>query len=321
MTLPVKSDKLEKVNSSQAKKTRRLKMKKGFYIIILSALACLLAACWTKPTNPRVDPYEGFNRGVYNFNHGFDVVIAKPLAKIYKHATPPFLQKGVRNAFNNLNALVSFPNDLVQGKINYSLIDLTRFLINLTIGIGGLFDPASHMGLPAHYNDYGLTFAYYADNKESPYLMLPIIGPSTFRNAAAMPLYIISYPPTYFSTIAAWSIYGVKYASIRADLLDTDQLVEEAFDPYVAVRNAYLQRRDALIRRNDTEGDYNPNKPPHEQESVNIKPQPGTDIGKPIQSDQYLGCDAPESNETCVRQLPAKIREPETHAKPSRRAL
>lgn len=291
-------------------------MKKGFYITTLAVLTSLVSGCWTKPGNPKVDPYEGFNRGVYNFNHGFDRVVARPIAVVYKNATPPFLQTGVRNVFNNLNSLISFPNDFVQGKVNYSLIDLTRFIVNLTIGIGGLFDPASHMGLPEHYNDFGLTFAYYSDKKTSPYLMLPIVGPSTFRNAVAMPLYIVAYPPTYFSTAAAWSIYGLKYVSIRADLLDTDKFVDDAFDPYIAVRNAYLQRRDAAVERNDTEGDYNPNKPPEEQESVNIQAPPKTDIGKPIQSDQYLGCDAPESNNTCVRQ--ESVREPESHAHPRR---
>lgn len=216
----------------------------------------LLSGCAKSPSEPQ-DPYEPLNRQLYGLGQVFDRGIARPVAKVYKAATPPQLQTGLTNAFDNLAEPITWANDLLQGKINWSLIDLTRLAVNTTIGIGGLFDPASHMGLPHHYNDFGITLAYYSDNKQAPYLFLPVLGPMTFHGLVSIPAAILAYPPTYFNPAAlTWGIYGTWYTNRRSRLLDGDAFIDEAFDPYAALRQAFLSYRNKQIQTALTEGDY-----------------------------------------------------------------
>jgi len=219
-------------------------------------LITLVSACAKNPSEPQ-DPYEPLNRGLYGVGNIFDRMVARPIAKVYKAATPPQLQTGVTHAFDNMAEPITFANDFLQGKINWSLIDLTRLVVNSTIGIGGLFDPASHMGLPQHYNDFGITMAYYSDNKQAPYLFLPVLGPMTFHGLVAIPAAILAYPPTYFNPPAlTWSMYGLWYTNRRSRLLDGDAFIDDAFDPYAALRQAYLSYRNKQIQTALTEGDY-----------------------------------------------------------------
>ncbi len=288
-------------------------MKYGIKLSIIAAVGLLAAGCARTPTNPE-DPYENFNRFMFALNMDVDHLVLRPTAKIYKNATPPFFQTGVNNAYNNLAELNTAPNDLFQGKINWTLIDITRFLVNSTIGIAGLFDPASHMGLPTHNNSLGLTLAYYSDNKKSPYLLLPILGPSTFRSLLSVPFAVATNPFTYYGPdYVTYGVYALGVINARANLLDTDKFVDDAFDPYAAVRNAYLTKTHDRVNRILTEGDYNRLKKPSEQEnfSENLSSDTSyyTDFA-PV-SASGTACLKPESDGTCAN-APAITPKPAT---------
>lgn len=232
-------------------------MKNGIRLLVSLIIGFSITGCTKHPTDPQ-DPHENFNRAMYGLFNVFDRGIARPAAKVYHAATPPQFQEGVTNAMSNLAEPITFTNDLLQRKINWALIDMTRLLVNSTIGIGGLFDVGSHIGLPKHYNDFDITLAYYSDNKQSPYLILPVIGPMTFRGLISIPAAIAAYPPTYFNPAAlSWGIYGLWYVNRRSMLLDGDSFIDDAFDPYVALREAYLSYRNRMIQTALTEGDYN----------------------------------------------------------------
>lgn len=232
--------------------------------LVLSVMGCfpggVLAADIDSP--PNVDPYEKFNRAIYKFNDALDHVILRPVAKVYDTITPTPLRKGVSNFFDNVDMITTIPNDILQGKSAYFVADTWRFLINSTIGIGGLFDIATKAGLPKHHEDFGLTLAYWSGKdglKPQPYLMLPFFGPSTTRdgfgkigNGATWPFNYIQ--PEYYNYIAI----ATDVVSNRADLLAADKLVQDAFDPYIFVRSAYLQNRNRQIEKNFHETNFPP---------------------------------------------------------------
>ena len=130
-----------------------------------------------------MDPLESRNRSIYAFNENLDEAILEPAADGYDYITPNFLQKGFNNFFDNINYPVTIINQVLQGNIGDSLQDTLRFTINSSIGLLGLFDPASSMGLPEHDEDFGQTLAVWGV-KEGPYLMLPFLGPKTVRSLA-----------------------------------------------------------------------------------------------------------------------------------------
>ena len=132
------------------------------------------------------DPFEEINRKTYEFNESLDKNILKPVAEVYSNF-PPKVKKGVTNFFNNLEEVDTFINQLLQGKPKESINDLSRFVINTTIGIGGIFDVASKMGLERHEEDFGQTLAVWGVS-EGPYIMLPFLGPSTLRDTLSRPV-------------------------------------------------------------------------------------------------------------------------------------
>jgi phospholipid-binding lipoprotein MlaA len=225
-------------------------------LLIFVTVSTCLSACAKKPTVPE-DPYEKYNRAAFNFNIIVDMLIYRPPAVLYDHVAPTAVKTGVSNFFTNLDSVVSIPNDVFQGKINYTLIDITRFLVNTTIGIGGLFDVATRLDLPKHSNNFGNTLAFYSDNKKSPYLILPFLGPFTVRDAFSLPVDSATYIPTYLNPEAVtWSLYGLDLLNIRTILLPTDKLIAAAFDPYAFERDAFLQKRNQSVQKALTEGDY-----------------------------------------------------------------
>ena len=148
---------------------------------ILAIAACLiLSACAKTGKNPR-DPYESANRKMFAFNQGIDRLIFKPTTTIYRKVMPGPFRKGLGNFFDNLDEIPSIANGLLQGKPKYAVADAWRFIFNSTLGIGGLFDVATDMGLRKHTQDMGLTFAKWGD-ENAPYIVLPIIGSSTIRD-------------------------------------------------------------------------------------------------------------------------------------------
>ena len=209
----------------------------------------LLASCLPKGTNVD-DPYEAINRKTYQFNQKFDGILLKPIAVVYKTVLPKRVRASINNAYDNVNMIPSVANDLLQADFRWAIKDFWRFFFNSTFGVAGLFDiAATRFGLPPHSNDLGLTFAKWG-NPTSPYIVLPLLGPSTIRDAMAdMFEYAIITPYPYIKNNAIlYSLLGVRYVDLRAQFLDKEALMKEALDQYSFIRDAYLQHRHYKIQ-------------------------------------------------------------------------
>ncbi|MBC3910069.1 VacJ family lipoprotein [Undibacterium sp. NL8W] len=197
--------------------------------------------------NPR-DPLEGFNRAMFSFNDTVDTAVVKPVAEAYRAATPGFVQTGIGNFFSNIGDVWNAVNNLLQGRVNDGATDVMRFAINTTLGIGGLIDIGSAAGMPKHNEDFGQTMGRWGV-RSGPYLVLPVFGPSTVRDALAMPVDMrgdLWYykRPMYIKNIGS----VVRLVDKRASVLDAGSLLEEAaLDKYVFFRDAYLQRRAGQV--------------------------------------------------------------------------
>src|SRR3990167_5239968 len=145
---------------------------------VLSALS--LAGCASKPTDPTNDPLEGYNRLMFAVNMDVDHLVVGPTAMIYSKITPPPLQKGINNFFDNVGEITTFPNDFLQGNFRYMAVDFWRFVINSTVGLGGFFDIATRLGINPHTESFGLTLAKWRGGRSAPYFIIPLLGPSTY---------------------------------------------------------------------------------------------------------------------------------------------
>ena len=184
------------------------------------------------------DPFENLNRKTFEFNEKMDEKIAKPIAQTYSQL-PPKIKKGVSNFFDNLEEVDTFVNQLLQGKPKESINDLTRFLINTTIGLGGFIDVASKMGLERHEEDFGQTLAVWGVG-QGPYIMLPILGPSTLRDTLSRP--VSSFLSVTFhmtETDVNIVLKGTDAIETREKLLDVEALLSG--DKYAFVKDAYIQ--------------------------------------------------------------------------------
>ncbi len=216
-----------------------------FGVISLS----LISGCHKQPQNGS-DPYESFNRKVYTVNSVFDNLFLRPATVIYTTLTPGFVQKGVHNAYNNLWQPTTIANDLLQGKGVFAMHDTARFFVNTTVGILGLFDVAQHMGLAPHHEDFGLTLATWGAT-DSNYLMVPAFGPNTFRDGFSIPFNMATSPITYVKpTRTSHELTAGEFIDTRAQYLAADPMIQQSFDPYVFVRDAYLQNRSKQIADN-----------------------------------------------------------------------
>jgi phospholipid-binding lipoprotein MlaA len=209
-------------------------------------LGATLTGCVTLPPNaPRSpqDPYESWNRGVYKFNTKVDNAVTKPLAKGYVKVVPQPIRTGVHNFFGNLRMTTVFINDSLQGRPLAAATDLGRLLLNTTVGIGGLLDPATHAGLAHNDEDFGLTLARWGVHS-GPFIELPIFGPSDLRDAPARVVDAYTNPLTYVhDPWIKWPLYAVDLLDTRAGLLSLEPTLATAYDPYQFVRDAYLARR------------------------------------------------------------------------------
>lgn len=215
--------------------------------IRIAALAVALAVGGCASTNPK-DPFEPFNRAMFNFNDAVDRAALRPAAEAYTHL-PEFVQIGVGNFFGNLGDVWTAVNNLLQGKFANGMSDVMRVAINTTFGLGGVIDIGSDAGLPKHKEDFGQTLGYWGMHS-GPYVVLPILGPSTLRDSLATPLDLTAdawaqiYPVNLRNTG-----YVVRAVDQRAAVLGASTLLEEAaLDRYTFVRDAYLQRRESIIR-------------------------------------------------------------------------
>lgn len=207
-------------------------------------LALLALASVAQAEGDSRDPYENFNRAMFAVNEKIDTYAAKPLAKGYDAAVPLPAKSSVGNALGNVSDLWTGVNNALQGKFSEAGSDLGRLLINSTVGILGLFDVATELGLEKHDEDFGQTLAVWGI-KDSSYLVLPVFGPRTVRDAAGLVADTYADPLGEVRPVSARnSIRGVRFVDVRASLLPADKVVEEAaLDKYAYIRDAYLQRR------------------------------------------------------------------------------
>jgi phospholipid-binding lipoprotein MlaA len=238
--------------------------------LLLAALAVALASgCATNGTDAR-DPIEGFNRAMYGFNEGFDEAIGKPVATAYRDVLPTFVRTGVRNFFANIDDLFIGVNNLLQGKPGDAVGDFARLAFNTTIGILGLIDVASDIGLEKHNEDFGQTFGRWGAG-DGPYIVWPLFGSSTVRDSIGSVLDVHFDPVLNHRPVDVRNLMFVTRATgKRADLLDASRVLEEAaLDKYVFQRDAYLQRRRSLI--------YDGN-PPREERSLRGEREPQAEL-------------------------------------------
>lgn len=193
------------------------------------------------------DPIEPLNRVFYDFNEGLDKHLIKPIAEGYVKITPEPIRISVTNFFDNLAYLNVVLNSFLQGKFEQGFSDTARFLVNSTLGIGGVFDVATSAGLERHNEDLGQTLATWGVGRGT-YLYLPIQGPDTARNLPNTATKLALNPLTYISGAILFPITALNVINIRANLLDATNIRDEAaVDPYSFTREAYLQQREYLI--------------------------------------------------------------------------
>lgn len=218
------------------------------------AIALLLAGCSTKQvtlTDPERDPWEAYNRKIHAFNMGFDRAIFRPVAKGYDYIMPDAPQRGVRNFFRNLAFPVNFLNALLQGKPDDAFIATGRFMMNSTIGLLGFFDVATKAGIEKVDEDMGQTLAVWGW-KESRFLVMPIIGPYTVRDLVGRGFYGYFHPISYAAReYDNYVPLVVDLVTLRAELLPYQADLDSANDPYVLMRDVYLQNREFRIYDGD----------------------------------------------------------------------
>ena len=212
----------------------------------LALLASLMAlqGCATVKTADARDPWESMNRSVYQFNDLVDTVAIKPVTELYVKVLPGFVRKGVSNFLGNLGDVWSMANSALQFKGQATAETFMRINVNTFLGLGGLLDVATEMGLEKRKEDFGQTLGYWGV-KPGPYLVLPLLGPSTLRDTLALPLDMRGDASQQFSDQASRNTLTVtRVLDIRSGLLQTVDVVKAAsLDPYTFVRDGFLQKR------------------------------------------------------------------------------
>ncbi len=225
-------------------------------LIIVSAL--LLSACATTPgagQDPR-DPFENYNRAMYEFNTGLDRKVIRPVAESYVDYVPSPVRTAIGNFFSNIGDVWTAVNNYMQFKPREGTQDVARVVLNSTFGIVGLIDVATPMGLPKHEEDFGQTLGKWGVSS-GPFLVLPLLGASTVRDGLARPIDFLADPLSQVSDSGARNAARVvRLVDNRADLLGASSLLEDAaLDPYQFLRDAYLQRRESRVRDSATSVD------------------------------------------------------------------
>lgn len=213
-------------------------------ILSVLCLAVLVTGCATAPQTSARDPWEGFNRSVYQFNEKVDLVVVKPVAEVYQNITPQPVRTGVKNFFGNLSDVWSTVNSALQLKPAQTLDNLLRVLINSTLGLYGVLDIATEIQLERHTEDFGQTLGHWGV-PSGPYLVLPLMGPSTLRDTASLSVDTqgnlarqLEHVPTRNSLLFTSAV------DKRARYLGAGERLDElALDKYIFVRDVYLQKR------------------------------------------------------------------------------
>lgn len=197
--------------------------------------------------SPTQDPFERTNRKIYHFNNQLDRHVLRPLAEGYRNHVPSLVRAGVSHFIANIEYPTVIANDILQLKLLAAAEDVGRLVVNTVIGVGGLGDPATSLGIPVHNEDFGQTLGYWGV-PPGPYLMLPLLGSSDLRDA---PGWYVDSRTTgghyVFHGAARWGEGALSVFEIRLQALAADQTIDSAYDPYALVRDAYLARRNYLV--------------------------------------------------------------------------
>lgn len=246
------------------------------FILIFNLI--ILSACASVPGGAtKGDPFESYNRAMFSFNEGLDKYVLKPVAEGYDAVLPSPVKTGVSNFFSNLGDIFVIINDILQFKFKQAIEDTGRFVFNSTIGLYGLIDVATPMGLPKHDEDFGQTLATWGVG-DGPYIVLPFFGPRTLRDTGGLivesefdPVYDINDDNTRYGTIL------LRVVDTRYNLLKASRIVDQAaLDKYSFIRDAYLQHRKNLI--------YDGNPPKEEKNKL----PPTSDEDKKLEEDLEL---------------------------------
>ncbi|MES2533781.1 MAG: VacJ family lipoprotein [Pseudomonadota bacterium] len=220
----------------------------------------LVTACATGPNANPADPLEPFNRGVYRFNDAVDTAVLVPVATAYNRVLPSPVRTGVHNFFSNLTEVWSFVNSVLQLRAQDSAETFMRFNVNTLFGLGGILDVATELGIDRHQEDFGQTLGYWGVGS-GPFVMLPLLGPSTLRDTVALPVDVQGGLLSEINDVGVRnSLYVLRIVDARARYLRATSLIgDAALDKYSFTRDAYLQRRAAEVNNGKPSqdgGDY-----------------------------------------------------------------
>ena len=228
-------------------------------LILVLMMTLLVSACATTAPPPDqrdpADPWEPFNRNIYSFNRAVDKAILRPLARGYTAITPDPVERGIGNVFKNVQSVPVILNLLLQGEPADAGRMFERFFVNTVFGVAGIFDVATQAGLPDYDKDFGQTLAVWGWD-DSRYLVLPLFGPSTVRDALGRPVDVVTSVHWNEASDGRQWLRGVNLIQARARLLPGESQLEAAFDEYLFVRDAWLQRRNFLITGESETPDY-----------------------------------------------------------------
>ncbi len=276
---------------------------------VATALA-LLGGCATNG-DPR-DPLEPMTRAVYKFNDEFDKAVAKPVAEAYRAFVPDTVRTGVGNFFSNINDVIVALNNALQGKIPEAINDVGRIAVNTSLGVLGFRDVATELGVPKNNEDFGQTLGRWG-LRDGPYIVLPILGPSSVRDTFGWVGDIYTSPLVGVDNVNLRnSLIGVRFVTVRADLLEASAILETAaLDPYEFVRDAYLQRRRSLVYDGnppaDKDLDLTPDAKPQPKPAAKPEAEPATKSEAPVAPDQSASAGPSGSAEPSRRQPVVRV--------------
>lgn len=226
-------------------------------VIVLTLLMPLMFGCASQQRADRSpdDPFESVNRPIFAFNRTLDMILVKPAAVGYRMILPKVVRTGVTNFFANIDDITVVANKVLQLEIEDAVQVSMRFVMNSTAGFLGVYDIASKAGLEKQRADFGLTLARWGI-KNSPYIVIPVFGPSTMRDGVGLVGDFLMSPYPYIPNDIGYTVFVIDLLNIRATLLDDEYYFNYAAqDPYTFMRDVYLQRRKAQIREMTSNGD------------------------------------------------------------------
>jgi phospholipid-binding lipoprotein MlaA len=255
-------------------------------------LIVMLGGCATTRMGTPGDPLERMNRGTHRFNDAIDRALLRPVAVAYRDNVPEGVRGSVSNFLRNLSYPTTIVNNLLQLKLKETLSDVGRLALNTTIGIGGLFDPASRFGIPSNDEDFGQTLGRWGV-PAGPYVVLPFLGPSSARDAPSVAVDTRTDPRMgdQVDPAVEWTLIGLSLVNRRSQLLSFDATWQSAYDPYAFIRDSWLQRREYQVRDGDVpdvdplEGLEDPDEmddpaAPEESEPADADPPPEAPSGQ-----------------------------------------